>query len=462
MNHLDARQARRRYLLLHGLRWLPTGLVIPIVTLLPLERGLSLSQVGMAVATQGFVILAMELPTGGLSDSLGRRPVVLASGVINIGVLALIFTAETFAAFAIAYGLQGIYRALDSGPLQAWYVDATLAHDPEADLSRGLSAGGAVLGAAVALGALMSGGLIALDPLPGVEALAVPVIAALIMQAVAVIAAAVLMSEARPGDGWAGVRSSIRDVPRVITGSVGLLRRSRVLTALICVELFWGFGIVAFESLMPVRLAEVVGSADDAAAMMGPAASAAWGCSALGAALVPLLSRRLGVPLTAGVMRVVHGGTVVAMAVFAGPVGLVTAYFATYVVHGAANPMHMTLLHREVSSEHRTTVVSLNSMVAQPAGAIGGIVLMALADVVSTQAAMLLGAVVLAVAAPLYLPAYRAERYRRAPKTAEPTRTIVDPSSTASSTSELMPIDNTGNSSPTTSRARSRISRKVR
>ncbi len=410
MTHLDPLQARRRYFILHGLRWLPTGLLIPILTLLPLDRGLSLSQVGMVIAAQGFVVLAMELPTGGLSDSLGRRPVVIVSGGINVGVLALVFIADSFAAFAVAYALQGVFRALDSGPLEAWYVDATLAHDPDADISRGLSGGGAVLGAAMGAGALISGGLIALDPLPGVEALAVPVLAALVMQVVAVAAAAVLMSEVKPARGWKAVRSSVVDVPRVIVSSVGLLRRSRVLMALICVELFWGFGMVTFETMTPVRLTEVIGSSDEAGALMGPAASAAWGFSALGAAAVPLLSRRLGVPLTAGLMRIIQGVTVVGMALFAGPVGLMMAYFATYVIHGASNPMHMTLLHRQVDSTHRTTVVSLNSMVAQPASAVGGIVLMAMADAVSVQVAMLVGAVVLAAAAPFYLPARRAER----------------------------------------------------
>lgn len=410
MTHLGPLQARRRYFILHGLRWLPTGLLIPILTLLPLDRGLSLSQVGLVIAAQGFVVLAMELPTGGLSDSLGRRPVVIASGCINVGVLVLIFVADSFTAFALAYGLQGVYRALDSGPLEAWYVDATLAHDPDADISRGLSGGGAVLGTAMGAGALISGGLIALDPLPGVEALAVPVLAALVMQVVAVAAAAVLMSEVKPARGWRAVRSSVVDVPRVIVGSVGLLRRSRVLMALICVELFWGFGMVTFETMTPVRLTEIIGSSDEAGALMGPAASAAWGFSALGAAAVPLLSRRLGVPLTAGLMRVLQGVMVVGMALFAGPVGLMMAYFATYAIHGASNPMHMTLLHRQVDSTHRTTVVSLNSMVAQPASAVGGIVLMAVADAVSVQVGMVVGAVVLAAAAPLYLPARRAER----------------------------------------------------
>jgi hypothetical protein len=46
-------------------------------------------------------------------------------------------------------------------------------------------------------------------------------------------------------------------------------------------------------------------------------------------------------------------------------------------------------------------------MVAQPAGALGIVVLTAIADAVSISTAMYVGAVVLAVAAPLYLPAWR-------------------------------------------------------
>ncbi|MGH8829015.1 MAG: MFS transporter, partial [Jiangellaceae bacterium] len=180
MTHLDLRQARRRYLVLLALRWFPTGMLIPIIALLPLERGLSLSELGLAVAVQGFVVLGLELPTGGLSDSLGRRPVLLLAGVLALGSLGLLFVADSFWMFVAAYAVQGVYRALDSGPLDAWFVDAALADDPDADISRGLGGGGAVLGVAIAAGALIAGGLVALDPLPGVEAIAVPVLAAIV------------------------------------------------------------------------------------------------------------------------------------------------------------------------------------------------------------------------------------------------------------------------------------------
>ncbi|MER7475861.1 MFS transporter, partial [Micromonospora sp. NPDC000018] len=140
------------------------------------------------------------------------------------------------------------------------------------------------------------------------------------------------------------------------------------------------------------------------------ASSAAWLASAAGAALTPLLLRWPGAAPGAALLRILQGLTVVGMGLFAGPVGVLVAYLACYTVHGASNPLHMGLLHRQVDGPYRTSVLSLNSMMAQPAGALGGVVLMTLAEATSISTAMLVGAVVLAVAAPLYLPAWRAGR----------------------------------------------------
>ncbi len=71
---------RTRFWLLTGLRWLPTGFIIPVTALLPLHRGLTIAEMGAAFAMQGLVVLALELPTGGFADALGRKPVVIASG----------------------------------------------------------------------------------------------------------------------------------------------------------------------------------------------------------------------------------------------------------------------------------------------------------------------------------------------------------------------------------------------
>ncbi|MFG3707597.1 MFS transporter [Micromonospora sp. NPDC047670] len=411
MSALSVRQVRRRFLVLHGLRWLPTGLMVPVMILLMQERGLTLSQIGLVSVAQGLVVLALELPTGGLADALGRRPVLIAAWLVNLAALALFAVADSFALFFLVWALQGVFRALDSGPLESWYVDATLAADPKAEYEPGLGYAGTVIGVAISAGALLGGGLVALGPVGPVSALTVPVLVAAALQVVALVALLVLLREVGPAKGAGALRASVAEAPRMVGQAFGLLRRSRVLLALVSVELFWGFGMVTFESLLPVRLAEVVGDPDRAAALLGPANSAAWLAGAAGAALTPLLLRWLGAAPSAALLRILQGVTVVGMGLLAGPAGVLVAYLACYTVHGASNPLHMGLLHRQVDGPYRTSVISLNSMMGQPGFALGAIVLTALADAVSVSTAMLVGAVVLAVAAPLYLPAWRAGRH---------------------------------------------------
>lgn len=410
MATLSVHQVRHRYLILLSLRWLPVGLLVPVFVLLMQERGLTLTEIGVAFAAQGVLVLVLELPTAGLADAVGRRPVLVLAAVVNLVSIALFVVADSFALLVAVWALQGVYRALDSGPLESWFVDSTLAADPEAEYERGLSQGGTALGVAMAAGALLSGGLVALGPVGPFSALTMPIVAIVVLQIVGLVALLALLRERRAAAGSSALRESIAEAPRMIGQAMGLLRRSRVLLALLAVELFWGFGMVTFEALLPVRLAEVLGDSDRAGALLGPATMVAWLANAGGAAATPLLTRRLGAAPAAALLRIAQGLTVVGMALLAGPVGVLIAFVVCYVVHGASNPLHMGLVHRQVDGPYRTSVVSLNSMVAMPAGAAGGIVLGLVADRAGVSVAMLAGAVVLAIAAPLYLPAWRASR----------------------------------------------------
>lgn len=392
-----------RFWLLAGLRWLPTGLIIPVTTLLPLERGLTLAQLGGVVAVQGIVVLLLELPTGGLADAAGRRPVVLASAVLALVSYVVFALAPDVLWFAIAIALTGVFRALDSGPLNAWFVDRVQAapHEP-GDVTRGLSGAGAVVGGSIAIGSLLSAALVAWAPVDRSVALALPYWAAAALAAVQIAVTVGLMDERRPADAR-GVLASMRGTPRAIADGVRLLTRSRVLTALVAVELFWGFGMMGFEVFMPVRLSELLASRPHAAAVMGPVSAAAWGVSALGALAAPALARRWGPVAVSVGLRLVQGATVIAMGLAFGPIGLVIAYLATYAVHSASGVLYEALLHEQVESAHRATVLSLASMAMQPAGSLGAVVLGAIAAGYTSGAALVLAGVVLAIAAPLFL-----------------------------------------------------------
>ncbi|NEB87622.1 MFS transporter, partial [Streptomyces anulatus] len=77
--------------------------------------------------------------TGGLSDVIGRRPVLAIAGLLNLAAFTLIGLGAAGWAIALGMGLMGLARALSSGPAEAWYVDTVHAHaGPDADLRTGL------------------------------------------------------------------------------------------------------------------------------------------------------------------------------------------------------------------------------------------------------------------------------------------------------------------------------------
>jgi DHA1 family tetracycline resistance protein-like MFS transporter len=395
---------RTRFWLIAGIRWLSTGLIVPVAALLPLQRGLTIAEYGAVAAVQGIVVLVLELPTGGFADAVGRRPVFVASAVVSVGSYAVYALAHTPTAFAVATGLAGVYRALDSGPLNAWFVDAVHAVTPPADRSavvaRGLSGYASIVGAGIATGAILSAGLVAWAPLGRAEALALPYWVAIGLTLLQIVAVLVLMDEARARG---RLRASLRATPRTIATGAGLVLRSRLLAALMAVMVLWGFGMIAFETMTPVRLADLLGDRGAAASLMGPATAAAWGVSAVGAALVPTMLRRWSMVAVSVALRIVQGVTVVAMGLVGGAVGVVVGLLATYAVHSAAGAVYETLLHERVGPEHRATVLSLASMAMHPGASIGLLVLGAVATDVSPGVAMVVGGVVLALAAPLFV-----------------------------------------------------------
>lgn len=426
MSAARVRSLRRRYFLLLTLRFVPTGAFITVFVLLMRQRGLTLTDIGVATAAQGVVMLVLELPSGGLADALGRKPVLLLASAFGIAGTGVLLVADTVALLAVACTLQGIFRALDSGPLQAWFIDESLDADPDVDISRELAHSDVVICSAIGLGALVGGAIAGTGGFLGIDALVAPLVLGLVVQGIGVLAVLTLMHETTRRPAGVVDSGSMRDVPTVMRSAIRLIRASHLLMALVVGELLWGFGMLAFETLFPARLEETAGGADAAARLLGPAITAAWVLSALGAAMAPRLVRRFGAGVAGCGLRLAHGVTVLGMGLAAGSAGLIGAYLGTYWVHGATGPVHYGMVHGAVDGAHRATVVSANSLAAQVGGAISGIALGALADATSISTAMIVAAAVLAAAAPLYLVGRRAPAGRAASRDREPARPEAD------------------------------------
>src|ERR1044072_5748062 len=227
---LSPAAARRVFLSLTFTRWFPVGLVVGLMPLLALERGLSVAETLLASSLAGFVVFVLELPTSGFADAFGRRPVFVAAAIVNVVSSCAYLVAHSFWAFAVAAALTGVFRALDSGPLEAWFVDTVHATEPGADVDQSLSAESAVLGVSIAVGALVSGGLVFWDPLPVESALLLPFAVFAVLNVVHLAAVLTLLKEPRTHVDAAGLRlaaQSAREAPVVVREGLGMLRSNQ-------------------------------------------------------------------------------------------------------------------------------------------------------------------------------------------------------------------------------------------
>ncbi len=251
---MSAQTVLRRFLLLSGLRWLPVGIVAPLLVLVLVDRGLGLARVGVVMAVYGITTAVLELPTGGLADALGRRPVLLLSSFLAMVFIALVLLLRGLGGLCAAAFVGGLSRALDSGPLEAWFVDATRAADPAVGLDRGLSLSGTLDGVALAVGAIAGGFL----PQFFSGRLATPLFAALTFHGVHFVAVASLMAERLDTSRvvLARVSTAFRQIPEVVRAGTASALRSTCLRKLLLGALALGFGISAVEVLWQPRFAD--------------------------------------------------------------------------------------------------------------------------------------------------------------------------------------------------------------
>ncbi len=381
---------RRHYLVLAALRWFPVGLVIPVMVLLFRARGLDLAEISILVSCYGLTTALCELPTGGLADVIGRRPVLMAAAVLFAASAVLHGLGQTLPVLALGSIIGGLARALDSGPLQAWYVDAVHAVDPEADLKPGLARGSAVEAAALGLGALAGGAIVSLVPLPAADAAVVSLsVPFLVSAAISVFSAAAITRWVRghPRDPHPRFSTVLVRVPATIRLGVtlavrpGALRRMTLLTACL------GVTLAGVELLSPVSFAQLLGGEDAAAGPYSILVTLAFFGTSAGSTIAPAMARLLRSPgRTIGLATLL--AAVAALGIAApGFVLAATAYVALYVLLGISEPLVSDITHGSTGSEQRATVLSVQSLMLQLSGVVAALVLGRLAENYSFVAA---------------------------------------------------------------------------
>lgn len=387
--------------------WLPIGFLLPVLVLTGVERGLDLSEIGVMFTAYGLTTVLLELPTGGIADSFGRRPVLIAAAVLQAAMAFVWFSSDTFALFVVGAVLGGVSRALSSGPLEAWFVDTTHEMNAEAPIRSGL-AGAEVAGAlSIALGSLS---VTLITFIPGVasdesvlSAIRLPSLLAAVFAVLGAVATASLMIERAPAA--RSIRAAVADVPVVVKRATEIARRPGTIRLLLAAGVLLGLAFSAVELFYQPMFRDMVDSTASATRLFGVLAFGLSLASAAGSAVaskVPEGGR-------------VHPGQVGAVSflfVAAGVVGLSLSttvlvgaafFIGIYAVAGFAHPFSQQILHAGVSASERATMLSGWSLSFQMGVLITGLGLAQVAERSGIPRALWLASGALVLASLLYV-----------------------------------------------------------
>ncbi len=406
----------RRYALVVTLNWLAASVPSALTVLYAESRGLSLAQIGLYGAVYSLTVALLDIPTGGLADTVGRKRVALTGyALATLAKLALLLATSltTFLLYAV---LWGVARALGSGALDAWFVSAARRLDPDVALQPRLARINTLELLALGIGPLVGAGLAAwlgttAPPLPASwSPMTVVVAVSLALHALTLLVAwRVIHDPTHPHAPLRGALSAaLRGLPAAVMDAAGLVRRDAALPTLLALEAVTGWMLAASETYWQPFFATRLGLAGSGTLVFGALLAGCYLAGVLGnLSATPLL--RLTGQRADHLGAWTQGAQAAALLLLAwqGSVWLAAALlWLTYFARTAFSSSFLTLYNGRVPDGRRSLMLSVLSVAMFVGFSLGNATLGAVSTHWSIPWAWTLTAGVLL----LSVPAYRALR----------------------------------------------------
>jgi len=346
--------------------WFGTGLIVPVLAIFQIDRGLSLTQVGINGLIFASMVAVLEIPTGGLSDTLGRRRVYLISLVVSIVASGVFVFARSPVTLAAGFGLMGMARALSSGCMDAYFIDAFDALEISGELQRFLARIGVFVPLSLAFGGLLGGfipewadGVVATNGLlDRYSFLFSVVVLAGVLQLFMTVA---LLPCDRPVDSVGGIAKGLSRFPTVLRDLLG--------------SAAWGVAFAGLEQLWHPYVDRFT-SSESPTRLFGYLTTGYFLVGSLGAIASSRLFRAIGTRYgsTVGVLRFAMGTLFILLSFTSSVPLFATVYLALFFLNGVNDSPEQAMFNSRVPSSARSTLLSFQSLFLQLGGGVAAVV----------------------------------------------------------------------------------------
>lgn len=410
-----------RFILHQLIYWGAVGIMVPVMTLVLRRVGLSLLEVGFALAAYSLTTVLLEVPSGALSDLWGRRRTYVLGTICDLISVGLLVCAPNVGVVVIASALRGAGRAFASGSLDALAIEALRRESPEYDLQVFFSRVGMAIPAGLAVTSLLGGFLPELSSVPLFRSISawspagsfsVNLIVHGALVALAGALAWLLFGEKRPASGARPTAGSLRGLAHQVGGSVAFGMRNQNLAVLLFSSVAAGLVLLSVEAFWQPRLNQIMTAYT--VRVFGLLSSAYFAVAVAGSAVSPLVVTAFGGNRAVGLIafRVLSAVGLGVLAVQTETAGFSVAYLGFFLLFAAGNPAHAAMLNELVPDERRSTLISVNSLMLQLGGFGGSLLFGLLSQRFGIPVSWTVAACAFALSAALFIPLIKSEAAR--------------------------------------------------
>lgn len=406
---MNKQQLLRIFILNQTFHWFIIGIIVPVIALLQIEKGLNLFQIGISMAIYSGTIVFLELPTGGLSDTIGRKKVYLISLLIKFGAAFTLLIAHNFQVIILGFLLTGMARAFSSGSLDAWFVDEFNLIEPKGNLQEALARVGIFIPIGLALGALLGGFLpMSLgrmtNQIPGLGIYSSNLIAILFFVIIQYLLTSKLIIEEIPPERKSGFISGFKLLPEVISTSIQYGIKNNIIFLLLLSTFALGVAFSGLETFWQPQVKNILGS-DSQTWIFGALTAGYFFAGSLGNVLITPLCKlfKNNYSLVLFLLRFFMGILFFILALQNRIDGFSIFYLTFFLFNGMNNAPHATIFNYQIPSEKRSTLLSFESFFLQIGSLLGALIMGYISNSFSITIAWFIGSTFLALSCFTYL-----------------------------------------------------------
>ncbi|MBN2396214.1 MAG: MFS transporter, partial [Candidatus Atribacteria bacterium] len=215
----------------------------------------NLFQIGISMAIYSGTIVLLELPTGGLSDTIGRKKVYLISLMIQFAAVFILLIAQKFQGIILGFLLLGMARAFSSGSMDAWFVDKFYLINRKGNLQEALAKVGIFIPLGLAGGSLLGGFLPMtlgkiINQIPKLGTYSSNLIAILLFVIIQYLLTSKIIVEEIPTQRKSDIISGFKLLPEVLSASIQYGIKNNIIFLLLLSTFAWGGGILRFRNIL--------------------------------------------------------------------------------------------------------------------------------------------------------------------------------------------------------------------